>query len=60
VAARCDKVSLMVASAAPTPPGPGPIEPTASFAFHSADGTELHGEFFAAPTPRGAALIVHG
>ena len=59
-AARCDKVSLMVASAAPPPPGPGPIEPTASFRFSSADGTELHGEFFAAPSPRGAALILHG
>jgi lysophospholipase len=50
----------MVASAAPSPPGPGPIEPTASFAFHSADGTELHGELFAAEAPRGAALILHG
>jgi len=50
----------MVASAASSPPGPGPIEPTASFGFVSADGTELHGEFFAAPSPRGAALILHG
>ena len=50
----------MVASAAPTPAAPGPIEPTASFGFHSSDGTELHGEFFAAPSPRGAALVLHG
>ncbi len=50
----------MVASAAPSPPGPGPIEPTASFAFPSTDGTQLHGEFFAAPSPRGAALVLHG
>jgi alpha-beta hydrolase superfamily lysophospholipase len=58
-ATRCDK-DVMVASAAPPPANPGPIEPTACFPFHSADGTELYGEFFAAPTPRGAALIVHG
>src|SRR5688572_16393798 len=50
----------MVASAAPTPAGPGPVEPTASFGFHSADGTELHGEFFAAPSARAVALILHG
>ncbi|HKE15547.1 MAG TPA: lysophospholipase [Kofleriaceae bacterium] len=50
----------MVASAAPPPAAPGPIEPTASFTFHSTDGTELYGEFFAAPSPRGAALIIHG
>jgi len=50
----------MVASAAVSPPGPGPIEPTASFSFPSSDGTELYGEFFAAPSPRGAALILHG
>jgi lysophospholipase len=50
----------MVASAAPPPAAPGPIEPTASFTFHSGDGTELYGEFFAAPAPRGAALVLHG
>jgi lysophospholipase len=50
----------MVASAAPPPRGPGPIEPTASFLFPSTDGTELHGEFFSAPSPRGAALVLHG
>jgi lysophospholipase len=50
----------MVASAAPDQVGPGPIEPTASFGFHSTDGTELYGEFFETPSARGAALIVHG
>jgi alpha-beta hydrolase superfamily lysophospholipase len=50
----------MVASAAPSPPGPGPIEPTASFSFPSSDGTELYGEFFAAPSPRAVALVLHG
>jgi alpha-beta hydrolase superfamily lysophospholipase len=50
----------MVASAAPSPAGPGPIEPTACFNFPSTDGTELYGEFFAAPSARGAALVLHG
>lgn len=50
----------MVASAAPAPEPPGSIEPTVSSTFPSSDGTPLHGEFFAAPSPRGVALILHG
>jgi alpha-beta hydrolase superfamily lysophospholipase len=50
----------MVATPQTTLAAPGPIEPTASFAFPSADGTELYGEFFAAPSPRGAVLVLHG
>ena len=49
----------MVTSAAPSP-CPGPLEPSAAFTFASRDGTELYGEFHEAPSPRGAALIVHG
>jgi alpha-beta hydrolase superfamily lysophospholipase len=39
---------------------PGPIEPTSTSRFRSADGTELYAEFFAQPDARGAALILHG
>ncbi len=39
---------------------PGPLEPTETITFSSADGTELYGEWFAADVPRGIALIVHG
>ena len=39
---------------------PAPIEPTATLRFRSKDGTELYGEWFAAPAPRALALVVHG
>jgi lysophospholipase len=54
--------SVQPASASTSPaPLPGPLEPTATAHFASADGTRLYGEWFA-PTgkPRAAALIVHG
>ena len=39
---------------------PGPLTPTQSMTFPSADGTALYGEWFAAPSPRGLAIMVHG
>lgn len=54
----------MAATSAPDPSpvasAPGPIEPTEAFDFSSRDGTRLYGEWFAAPKPRAAALIMHG
>lgn len=38
----------------------GPIDPTEIFRARSADGTELHGEYFAVDRPRGIALVLHG
>ena len=39
---------------------PGPLEPTETISFASSDGVQLYGELFAAPSPRGAALVLHG
>ena len=39
---------------------PGPLTPTQSMSFPSADGTSLYGEWFAAPQPRALAIMVHG
>jgi lysophospholipase len=40
---------------------PGPLDPTATVRFSSADGTGLYGEWFAPQSkPRAVALIVHG
>ncbi len=39
---------------------PGPLEPTQTVRFKSGDGVPLYGEWFAAPSPRALALIVHG
>lgn len=39
---------------------PGPLGPTETFRFCSRDGTGLYGEWFAAPEPRAAALLLHG
>ena len=48
----------MVASAKASPPGP--FEPTETLSFSSSDGVQLYGELFQAPSPRGAALVLHG
>jgi alpha-beta hydrolase superfamily lysophospholipase len=45
--------------AAPSPL-PGPMEPSASFGFPSKDGLALHGELYQHPSPRGAAIVLHG
>jgi lysophospholipase len=39
---------------------PGPLAPTESVRFCSADGTDLYGEWFAAHEPRASALLMHG
>ncbi len=39
---------------------PGPLTPTSTGQIRSRDGTNLHSEWFAAPEPRAAAVIIHG
>jgi alpha-beta hydrolase superfamily lysophospholipase len=39
---------------------PGPLAPTQTLSFPSADGTSLYGEWFAAAKPRAVAIMVHG
>ena len=52
-------VKLTTAPAGETDAVPGPAEPTETLRF-SSGGLNLYGEYFAASSPRGAALIVHG
>jgi alpha-beta hydrolase superfamily lysophospholipase len=58
-------MSTHAADASSAPPvlvqeSPGPLVPTETPRFPSSDGVELYGEWFAAPRPRAAALVLHG
>lgn len=58
-------MSTHAADASSAPPvlvqePPGPLVPTATPRFASSDGVELYGEWFSAPSPRAAALVLHG
>jgi alpha-beta hydrolase superfamily lysophospholipase len=58
-------MSTHAADASSAPPvlvqePPGPLVPTETPRFPSSDGVELYGEWFAAPRPRAAALVLHG
>jgi lysophospholipase len=39
---------------------PGPLAPTRTVTFSSSGGTTLYGEWFAPPSPRGVAVVLHG